>query len=136
VIGASTVDSFLQTVKMDHVVWKLDVYKVMLGTCTKSSSEFADHTMCRLGKWYYEGEGTEKYSANHSFKRLAEPHRIVHAAGVAAMESFQQGDMTSAIKSLAMMEKASLEVIELLTGLSHDISSVNKANTQESIDLF
>ena len=57
VISNSTADSFIQTVKMDHVVWKLEVYQVMLCMSNKSFKDFADHTMCRLGQWYYQGEG-------------------------------------------------------------------------------
>jgi hypothetical protein len=59
VITHSTADAFLQTVKTDHVVWKLEVYKVMLGMSDKGPEDFADHTLCRLGKWFYQGEGAE-----------------------------------------------------------------------------
>jgi hypothetical protein len=36
-------DSFLQTAKMNHVVWILDVYKVMFGMSDKAAADFSDH---------------------------------------------------------------------------------------------
>lgn len=121
VITNSAADAFLQTVKMDHVVWKLDVYKVMLGTSDKTPDDFADHTTCRLGKWYYEGEGMEKYSRFQTFKQIESPHREVHKHGVSAMLAASNGEKDVATKKLELMENASFRVVDLLTSLSNDI---------------
>ena len=122
VITNSTADSFIQTVKMDHVVWKFEVYQVILGVSDKSAQNFADHSMCRLGKWYYEGEGSEKYASYESFKKIEGPHAEVHKNGLAALLSFADGNEQEAIKKLALMEKASFKVVDLLTSLSHEIT--------------
>jgi len=122
VITNSTADSFIQTVKMDHVVWKFEVYQVILGMSDKSAQNFADHSMCRLGKWYYEGEGSEKYASYESFKKIEGPHAEVHKNGLAALLSFADGNEQEAIKKLALMEKASFKVVDLLTSLSHEIT--------------
>ena len=121
VITNSTADAFIQTVKMDHVVWKLDVYQVMLGMSDKSIADFADHTMCRLGKWYYEGEGSEKYSQKNAFKQIEKPHAQVHTNGLHALKAYNEGNLEQVRKSLSLMEDASFEVINLLTSLSHEI---------------
>ena len=121
VITHSTADSFIQTVKMDHVVWKLDVYKVILGMSDKSANDFADHTMCRLGKWYYQGEGAEKYSTSNAFNKIEQPHAEVHSNGLNALKAHFQGDLEQVRKSLSLMESASSEVILLLTSLSKEI---------------
>lgn len=121
VITSSTADAFIQTVKMDHVVWKLEVYQVMLGMSDKSIDDFADHTMCRLGKWYYQGEGAAKYSTATSFKNIEKPHAQVHSNGLDALQSHCDGDFEQVRKSLTLMEKASVEVINLLTTLSNEI---------------
>jgi len=48
-------DAFLAVVKLDHVIWKSDVYdRLMNGHAGES---LVDHTQCRLGRWYYEGAG-------------------------------------------------------------------------------
>ncbi|MGL1956469.1 MAG: CZB domain-containing protein [Colwellia sp.] len=107
---------------MDNVVWKLEVYQVMLGMSDKKASDFSNHKLCRLGQWYYQGEGAEKYASNTSFKQLEVPHSQVHTHGLNALKSMNSGDMEQAVKELAVMEKASVDVINLLTALSHDIS--------------
>jgi methyl-accepting chemotaxis protein len=121
VITDSTADAFLQTVKMDHIVWKLEVYQAMLGMTGKNANDFADHHNCRLGKWYFEGEGAEKYAENNAFKQLDGPHAQVHNYGISALKSLRNNDMEQAIKELSVMESASVEVINLLTSLSHQI---------------
>ncbi|WP_441002931.1 CZB domain-containing protein [Pseudocolwellia agarivorans] len=123
VITDTSACSFIQTVKMDHVVWKLEVYQVMLGMSDKTINDFADHTMCRLGKWYYQGEGAEKYSSNDAFKQVEKPHAEVHINGIAALKSHNEGNAEQALKSLELMEAASFKVVDLLTLLSRQITS-------------
>ena len=123
VITNSTADSFIQTVKMDHVVWKLDVYKVMLGMSNKSAEDFAVHTMCRLGKWYYQGEGSTKYSGFDAFKKIETPHADVHKNGLAALLAHAEGNSEEAVNKLASMENASFKVVDLLSSLSNQISN-------------
>ena len=131
VIANSAADAFLQTVKMDHVVWKLDVYKVMLGTSEKSPKDFSDHTMCRLGEWYYTGEGSEKYSGLQTYKKIEHPHMEVHKHGVAAMHANFAGNKPLATRELALMETASFKVVDLLTSLSYDICKSVDAEENE-----
>jgi len=122
VITVSSADAFLQTVKMDHVVWKLEVYQVMIGMSDKSQSDFADHTMCRLGQWYYQGEGSEKYASHASFKQIEKPHAAVHTHGLAALKAMADGKTERALTELGQMESASVQVINLIASLSHEIS--------------
>lgn len=123
VITNSTADSFIQTVKMDHVVWKLEVYQVMFGLSDKTAGDFADHTMCRLGKWYYQGEGSVKYSKFDTFKKVELPHAEVHKHGISALEAHSNGNIDETIKQLALMEAASFKVVDLLSSLSNQIST-------------
>lgn len=112
---------FIQTVKMDHVVWKLDVYKVFQGVSDKAVSDFADHTMCRLGKWYYEGEGAQKYKLLSGFRDLEAPHMAVHQHGIFALNSMQEGDREAAIGHLTSMEHASARILDVLSSLERQI---------------
>lgn len=110
-------ETFLQTVKLDHVVWKSDVYAVLCGQSNKSASEFADHTSCRLGKWYSEQQhaGVGK---TDSFRRLDKPHAEVHRSGVAAIEAAKKGDMAQRDKLVKQMESASRDVMSILDALA------------------
>jgi uncharacterized protein YukE len=131
VITNSSADAFLQTVKMDHVVWKLDVYKVMLGMSNKTADDFSDHTMCRLGKWFYKGEGAEKYSMQNAFKQIEKPHIDVHTHGIAALKAHIAGDTELVVKELTVMESASFRVVDAITTLSHQISQSVTLNVDE-----
>ena len=123
VITNSTDDAFIQTVKMDHIVWKLDVYKVMLGQSKKTIGDFADHTLCRLGKWYYQGEGAQKYSSLGHFRALEKPHAAVHQNGISALDAINQGNEKEAVKYLERMEQASGEVLNLLSSISSEMKN-------------
>ena len=117
VVSKAAKGSFMRTVKMDHVVWKAELYKTILGLVQKARGDIADHTMCRLGKWYYTGAGQTTYPDNHIFKKLEEPHKCVHESGIQALNSFHEGDEKNMLISLNAMEKASVEVMGLLDQL-------------------
>ena len=123
VISHTTADAFLQTVKMDHVVWKLEVYQVMLGVSNKTINDFADHKNCRLGEWYYQGEGAQLYSSYPSFRNMERSHAAVHNHGLAALKLMAKGEGELALKDLALMESASIEVVDLLSALAHEIAA-------------
>ena len=115
-IQSATMRSFIQTVKLDHVVWKGEVYSVASGLSHKSISDFADHNQCRLGKWY-NSDGRETYSSNQQFRQLEEPHRQVHLNGVEALKALQAGDKPKSIEHLQAMEDASVRVMNILDSL-------------------
>jgi len=74
--------NFASLVKIDHLVFKQNGY-MAINQGQNSEEALAvsvDHHNCRLGKWYYEGYGQEKYSATASFKHLETPHAQVHSA--------------------------------------------------------
>jgi len=116
-ISDSSVRTFIQTVKLDHIVWKIDVYGVILGINHKPIEDFADHTSCRFGRWY-STIGKERYGNTSEFRSIDRPHADVHRSGVEAMKQMQQGDKAACLEYLHKMEKSSEEVVELLDRLS------------------
>jgi hypothetical protein len=122
VILDSSHRSFIQTVKLDHIVWKSDVYAVFHGLSSMGIDEFADHTMCRLGKWY-QSSGRKQYSNLSAFKQLDKPHAAVHKSGVQALELLAVDKKDEAVQYLVKMEEASQEVMQLLDELAlHKVS--------------
>ena len=106
---------------MDHIVWKFDVCKVVLGMSDKNKEEFADHTACRLGQWYYQGEGL-KLKHLPAFKMLEEPHKRVHDNGIQAIDSACENNHNEVFNALSKMEEASDSVIQLLSELENELS--------------
>ena len=117
IINAAT-RSFVQTVKLDHIVWKGEVYSVANGTSNKSIDDFSDHTMCRLGKWY-NSEQSNGFKQQNAFRQLEEPHREVHRNGVEALVMLQTGNKDAAINHINKMEAASERVMHLLDQIAN-----------------
>lgn len=117
-VRASSLRGFVEVVKMDHLVWKLEVYKVLMGVSQKSETDFADHHMCRLGKWFYEGVGKQEFSHLAEFKKIEEPHMRVHQGGINALKAFHQGQLERMQDGLIQMESASLDVLQYLESLA------------------
>jgi methyl-accepting chemotaxis protein len=62
---------FMSLAKLDHVIWKVNTY---LSAITKKEQfAFVDHHNCRLGKWYYEGEGADFFK-KHQATLLSKLH--------------------------------------------------------------
>lgn len=69
---------FLSLAKLDHVIWKVNTY-LSIGQ-REPAMAFVDHHHCRLGKWYYEGDGHSHFSSSPDYGQLEPPHIKVHAA--------------------------------------------------------
>ncbi len=99
--------SFIQTVKLDHVVWKSEVYEVICGRSHKSGAEFTDHRSCRLGNWL-QSQGGQLSS------RIEGHHASVHRFGIDAVNAYHAGEMDKCYQALEEMERASEQVISIL----------------------
>lgn len=119
VIYEITTVSFLNTVKLDHAVWKNEVYlRIHQG---RYNDLMVDHCNCRLGKWYFEGYGSRKYQHLQSFKNIDVPHQAVHTYGNQALEAGGRGDYEAMSAALEAMEDASQQVVRYLDKLEEDI---------------
>lgn len=118
-IAASSLRSFVELAKVDHLIYKFEVYRVLLGLSDKKADDFVSHTACRLGKWYYEGEGRECYSRLPGYREVENPHMLVHKHGAEAVRSYRQGRRDAAVQSLVQMETASMDVLKYLEQMAH-----------------
>lgn len=119
VITAGALRSFANAVKVDHMVFKGSVYKAFMGLSDLKPEEIVDHHHCRLGKWYYEGEGVDCYSKLPGYHQLETPHAKVHQAAKEALKAFYAGDKERAIDFLLQMEEASDEVQNALEQIAN-----------------
>lgn len=119
-ISASALRSFVEIAKLDHIVWKFEIYRVMMGLSQKRSAELSTHTQCRLGKWYFEGEGVDCYSKLPGYHEIATPHQTVHEQGAIALDEFYLNNTAKTLEALNRMELASMDVIN---NLEHMIDS-------------
>ena len=113
-IAANALRSFIETAKEDHLVFKMEIYRVFLGVSEKGPEDFASHTACRLGKWYYEGDGKACFAQLPGYTAVEPPHVRVHSHGQAAVRAYRAGDFTRGLAELGEMERASMDVIQHL----------------------
>lgn len=117
VINNSAAAAFFETVKLDHVAWKNHIYQCIISGSLDKAQGVADHTACRLGQWYYTGEGAERYAGLSSYDRLEAPHEQVHRAGLAALEAARQGQQAQVLQQLRQMEEASMAVARAIDAM-------------------
>lgn len=117
VITVASLSTFIQTVKLDHLVWKVEIYKVLRGDSRKKNNDFVDHMQCRLGNWYYKGEGKQLYGHLTEFKQLEQPHILVHQAGKDALNAHAEHHSAHLAEALSKMEQASIHVFDKLNGI-------------------
>ncbi|GAA6151409.1 methyl-accepting chemotaxis protein [Pseudoteredinibacter isoporae] len=116
-ISNASMRTFVQTVKLDHIVWKSEVYAVASGKSDKAIGDFSSHMNCRLGLWYKD-EGMAKYGDLAAFKNIDLPHKRVHDCGIAAINALAENQQDLAGQYLEEMEQASHQVMDSLEELS------------------
>ncbi|MDQ0155426.1 methyl-accepting chemotaxis protein [Robertmurraya andreesenii] len=110
----------VRVAKTDHLLWKWKVYNMMLGVVSIGAQEVTSHDMCRLGKWYY-GDLPAHVKSKDAFKQLEEPHKEVHQYAKLAVECYTKSDSAGVEKAFEQLERASNQVIELLTRLEAEL---------------
>jgi hypothetical protein len=113
-IAISALRSFVELAKMDHLIFKFDIYQVLMGLTQKRPDELSDHIACRLGQWYYEGEGKACFSRLDGYRTMEEPHAQVHRFGREALTAHHSGQFDASVDAVARMEQASMEVLSNL----------------------
>ena len=111
---------FMSLAKLDHILWKVNTY---FSALTKEEQfKFVDHHNCRLGKWYYEGEGDENFSKTPSYKTLENPHSIVHNGTHKVFDLIKEKDtnMKKLLAAFEEMEHGSVEVFSTLDKILHE----------------
>jgi predicted nucleic acid-binding Zn-ribbon protein len=125
VISGSALRSFVEVVKLDHLIYKMEIYKVIMGVSNKSQHDFSSHLDCRLGKWYYHGDGKDQFSNLNGYRELESPHQLVHQSGVNAIECMNNEDKNGALAALKNMETLSMDVLNKLENIA--LSAENAA---------
>jgi len=119
-IHADTLRMFVTTAKMDHLAFKMDVYKAFMGLSETTAKDLSTHQSCRLGKWYYHGAGVKCYSKLDGYKQVESPHQRIHEAAYKALSLLESGDRVNAAKALQTMELASIDVLQHLETIALD----------------
>ncbi len=110
-ISAASLRSFVEVAKIDHILYKFEIYKVFMGISGRDADSFVSHQACRLGKWYFEGEGRDCFSKLDGYAAIANPHQSFHQIGREAVNAFRSGDALTGMEWVSKLESASMEVL-------------------------
>jgi hypothetical protein len=110
-IESSAVLSNIELANIEELTIKLEVYKVFMGLSQVLPEDLPDHTECRLGAWYYAGEGKSHFSKLAGYRQIEAPHEAVHKQARRAVSCYYAGDHAQALEALAAMETANLAVM-------------------------
>jgi len=117
-ISSTALRSFVELAKLDHLIFKFGIYKSYLGLTESRPENLTDHQHCRLGEWYYQGEGIACFSQLPGYQQIENPHKQVHEQGRKALSHHQRGEWEAGIQAITLMEQASLQVLANLEGLA------------------
>lgn len=111
--------SEVELANLEELEIKLGVYHVFMGISQATPMDIPDETQCRLGRWYYEGEGSTLFRGITGFRELEIPHREVHVQARAAVTHYRANRQQQALQALAAMEHNNLDVMNRLRTLLH-----------------
>ena len=126
-VKTTALRSFVELAKFDHLVFKFEVYKVFLGASDKKPEDLASSTSCRLGKWYYQGEGRATFGNRDGFAAMEAPHNAVHQRGKEALQAHYENRFSDGIAALGNMEEASKGVLSCLERVAQSMDVPAKA---------
>ena len=112
----------LQTVKADHITWKIRLATMAMGGDIIPEDELVDHTKCRLGQWYYS-KGDQNFGDLDAFKQMEQPHARVHEIGKEIASLALQGQTDAAVNKIQEMAGYSNELFEYIQELLNEVNS-------------
>jgi methyl-accepting chemotaxis protein len=114
--------SFASLIKVDHMIYKQRTYMALTsgGDAQYTDAIRVDWHGCRLGRWYYEGDGKAHFSAVPSYAAMEKPHAEVHRCAQAVLPIIaQEWEKDSRLQEqlygeLECMERGSAGVMETI----------------------
>jgi len=104
-------------IKVDHIIFKHDVYASILDQNIKKAASFKDHTSCRLGKWYLD-EGKAMFSKTPAYMAINTPHTNLHTNALTALSYVKEPNYivqqrTSLVENMSNVESESFKLFDL-----------------------
>ncbi|MDD5248893.1 MAG: methyl-accepting chemotaxis protein [Rhodocyclaceae bacterium] len=122
-VASSALLSNVELANLEELMLKLEVYKVFLGTSRLRPEDVPDEKHCRLGQWYYAGEGHERFVGLRGYAELETPHRAVHQHARRAIEHYYAGGLEAGLAELKAMEQSNQMV---MSGMSRMLGELTQ----------
>ena len=96
----------------DHLMWKWNVYNMILGYVTLDEAQVGTEKDCRLGQWLNTLPQTER--CEKVKQAIQAPHKRIHDQTRAAINSYKNNRIHDAEESLKQIEQDSHAVIDYI----------------------
>ncbi|WP_341582585.1 methyl-accepting chemotaxis protein [Marinobacter metalliresistant] len=116
-LGNAALLSEIELANLEELEIKLTVYQVLAGLSDRRADSLPSESECRLGQWYYQGDGNEQYAGRMDFRAIEEPHRLVHVYAIEAVKAHHENRPEDALQALEAMETNNLDVMMRLRRL-------------------
>ena len=124
-----TYSLFVVLTKLDHLIFKANGYKTVFDGQT--DAKFVSDKECRLGQWYLNGIGKDKFGKLSSYSKLATPHKDVHDNIHKAVECVKNGTCTQEAQNVMSYfqnaQKASKLVMSTLDEMIEEEKALRKS---------
>ncbi len=116
--------SFTTLVKVDHIVYKTNIYSSVINEDIKESN-FVDDHHCRFGQWY-DNEGKELFGKAPVYKAIEEPHRNVHHFAISNAKLVKENGLKQELGDKLLdnfkhMEENSNKLFDILDKLAEEV---------------
>jgi len=125
-ISASAILANVELANIDELELKLEVYKVFFGISDTMPEDFPDEQHCRLGQWYYQGDGRELFANMPDYRAMEDPHKAVHDQAVNAIRYYRANQLEQALDALNAMENANHTVMRGLNAMLHKLVNIDR----------
>jgi len=143
VIANAASGSFIETLKLDHVSWKSEIYQIVIGSSKLENTQIEEDIQAsHFGQWYYDSKTQQIYGDFTAFSKLESAYNRLHESGLSAINSSNQQSDKKDLSNLDKMEQASKDILSLLDNLSDEISekginfSGSEGDASGEADLF
>lgn len=116
-LGNAALLAEIELANLEELEIKLTVYQILAGLSDRRSDSLPAEDECRLGQWYYQGDGNDQYAGRMDFRAIEEPHRLVHVYAAEAVNAHYDNRPDDALKALQAMETNNLDVMTRLRRL-------------------
>ncbi|MCW2244479.1 methyl-accepting chemotaxis protein [Azospirillum fermentarium] len=99
--------------KSDHVAFVTKIMETLGGQRQMLPADLSTHHSCRLGRWYDHVNDPQTMRLD-SYRRMAEPHRLVHEKGREVLLALESGDRAAAERLAGDLKRQSEQVLALL----------------------
>ncbi len=98
----------------DHLMWRWNIYNMILGNTTLEVHQVNDPTTCRLGVRVFDKSIVRNAEETRILNQMIEPHNAVHQNAASSIEAYKKEDIKKAEEHLAKMDVVSEKLMTLL----------------------